>query len=204
VECVRLPHAERELDCGACACVECVREWLAACETSDLTCPRCRYPICAVHLKEVCGRPNPRDPLIARLVGDVAAQCPYCDAKGTVSTIMSHAARHQVERFLDSLHSLYKAIKIARQSIPPLPTDCSQWVDMVVAMHAVAPTEACQYLVRWMGAAFGRDGEWGPHSRITPLRSLFVRIPIDTLDVSRLHGKTRTSGSVWLLICITP
>ena len=184
IECVRLPHAEQNLDCGACACVECVKEWLVACETSDLTCPRCRYPICAVHLKEVCGRPNPRDPLIARLIGDVAAECPYCEVKGTVSTMVGHAAGHRVERFLESLHNTYSAL---RQTV--VAPDYTPWVNTVVAMHAVAPSEACQYLVRWMGAAFAAGGEFGPNDRNTPLRALFVHLPVDTLDVCEIAWK---------------
>lgn len=150
VECIRLPHSEPDRDCGVCACAECVQEWVVFCDNADLVCPRCRYPICAVHLKDVCNRPNPRDPLIARLVADVLAQCPYCDMKGTVSSMTSHANGHRAERQLIKLQRADNIIK--QQGALPLPGFGVQWVNAFVALHALAPTDAFRYLVQWLAS----------------------------------------------------
>ena len=171
VECLRLPHAEPDRDCGVCACTGCVREWVVFSNHADLACPRCRYPICAVHLDEMCRRPNPRDPFIARLVADVVAQCPYCDMKGTVSTVMSHTAGQCVKRHLAILHTT---------DAGPQEGDGTRWVDTVVALHALADTESCHYLVQWICS---HDGAWAGTTTNAPIRSLFIRVPMHVLDV---------------------
>ena len=71
VECIRLPHAEPDRDCGVCACAACVREWITFSNNVGLACPRCRHPICEVHLKNSCDQPNCGDPVITRLLANV-------------------------------------------------------------------------------------------------------------------------------------
>ena len=186
---MRLPHAEPDHDCGVCACAGCVQQWVLSCDNTELVCPRCRYPICAVHLKNVCGRSTARDPLIARLVSDVAAQCPYCDKQGTVATITSHTAKHCIDRHLATLHTMDATMQQARRgAVLMSPDDGSRWVDAFVALYALAPTEACHYLVQWMASTHAEGVHWGD-TESYPICRLFLRLPIHVLDVCEIAWK---------------
>jgi hypothetical protein len=189
VDCIRLPHAEPEHDCGVCACADCVREWVVFCDNAELACPRCRYPICAVHLRDVCSRPNVRDPLVARLIADIGAQCPYCDLQGTVSTITSHTTKHCIERHLFTLHKVVAVIQQARKSSVSVSSGESiQCVDAFIALHALSPKEACHYLVQWMASIHQEGGQWAdPYA--DPVRRLFLRLPIEVLDAYEMAWK---------------
>ena len=182
VECIRLPHSEPTQDCGVCACAECARVVLRDIAGGEhLACPRCRHPINVAQLKHTCSRFNHRDPLIARLLADVDAQCPHCDMKGTVSTVTSHATKHHcVQRYLALLHSVDATTK---QPLSDQMLMMTPWLDAFVALHAVAPTEAGHYLTEWMEMA------------TTPtqmmLCALVVRFPTLTLDACASHPFSR-------------
>jgi hypothetical protein len=185
VECIRLPHAEADQDCGVCACASCVREWVTFCDNAELVCPRCRYPICAVHLHDLCSGPNARDPLIARLVSDVVAKCPYCDLGGTVSTITSHATKQCVTRHLIMLHNADIAMQHDTHSGALTTANVSRWVETVVALHAMSSSESARYLVQWVNAMPVEWHQWG----VKLLGSLFIRLPLHVLDVCNAAGE---------------
>lgn len=147
-ECIRLPHAEQDHDCGACACAVCVREWLMACNNRDITCPRCRYPLCAAHMEEITSRANPGDPLIARLVADVAAYCPHCDLTGTVASISSHNASC-IGRHLTILETVDVTTRKAVERYNIVPHG-DRWVNTFVSLYQLDKMQATTYLMKWL------------------------------------------------------
>ena len=211
VECIRLPHAEPDRDCGVCACAACVREWITFSNHMDLVCPRCRHPICEVHLKNVCDRPNPGDPLLTRLLANVETQCPHCERKGTVSTIVSHTAVHVVEQHLNLLRTM-DTTRVIAPLPPPLEMDedededhyddvemddgddnhqqygmgSMRWLNIVLGLHAADPNESGQYLLQWMTAILQKEVYHLPAS----FDLLFHRVPMHVLDVCETVWKS--------------
>ena len=170
VDCVRLTHAERDRDCGVCACAACVKTWLAACTGLDLACPRCRYPICAAHLQDVIGQPNPADPLVVRLLADVPVECMHCKFIGSVATMSSHGAVCVV-RHIQTLIALDGVLITEQHSFED---DTKAWVEAFLALYKLDATRACGYLSEWIAS-------WEqPRDQLLfygPFRLLFVTLP---------------------------
>ena len=171
-ECIRLTHIERDKDCGACACVDCVKNWLNLTETPNLMCPRCRHPLCAANLRETMSLPNPGDPFIHRLIADIPVQCSHCDVRGTMASLLKHNASC-MGRHLTKLRDADEAIHVAmcRGRL----VSGIQWVDAYVSLHKENPTEAFRYLVRWLAVCEERGIDYVFHH---PFRTLLVRIPL--------------------------
>jgi hypothetical protein len=223
VECIRLPHAEPDRDCGVCACAACVREWITFSNHVGLVCPRCRHPICEVHLKNVCDQPNPGDPLLTRLLADVVTQCPHCDVTGTVSVMTRHGATHVVEQHLNTLHTIDTIVAAPPDNHRPDDNDndndededhysdvemddvdhdlrtvgSTRWLNAILALHAADPKESARYLTTWITAFLDIDKRPPP----ALLNLLFGRMPMHVLDVCQTVWKsTPTCGELNILI----
>jgi hypothetical protein len=182
-ECIRLTHSDHEKDCGVCACVMCVKNWLSACDVSRdtvLGCPRCRHPLFVTQLHKRVHAPNPGDPLITRLLADVPAQCRHCGACGTVASM----AKHNPICTARQLATLRDADAVIHQAVcTGISVSGKQWVDAFEALHTLDVAEAERYLVQWLTASEGRGIDYVAHR---PFRSLFVSLPSATLTACEM------------------
>ena len=181
-ECIRLTHSDDAKNCGACACVPCLKDWLASCNVKRdtvLACPRCRHPLLVAQLHKQVRAPNPGDPLIARLLADVPAHCRYCSASGTVASMAKHhpmCLHRQLARLQDADDLIHQAMCGGPRA--PEGALGRAWVAAMEAVHALDPTEAERYLVRWLAASEGRGIDYAVHH---PFRALFGGLPLVTL-----------------------
>ena len=195
-ECIRLTHADDQKDCGACACVVCLKDWLASCDTAALACPRCRHPLYVSYLHEKVHASNPGDPLIARLLADVPAQCRHCNGCGTVATMAKHnqtCMDRQRAVLRDADDVIYRALCVGTSF------SGKAWVDAFEALHALNATEAEHYLVHWLSTSEARGIDYTIHR---PFHSLFLRLPLVTMAACEVAWRddapkwTTMAGSV--------